>query len=573
MATPITVLKFGSSVLSARSRLAAVVHDIYRSYRRGHRVVVVVSAIGRHTDMLLDEAGKWAEPAEPETALAKLLSAGEEQAAALLTIVAHRAGIPCELLDAADVHLRLLADRLDADPCSVNRHRILTALDQTPVVILPGFAGRHVDGGTGLLGRGGSDLTAVFLAEALGAQSCRLVKDVDGIYERDPADAVGDDSADCPSRYRQITYDQAQRVAGVLVQPKAVEYLQCTRRRAAVTALLRETGTEVGASCSVLAEPREPVLVRTLMLGLGTVGQAVFTHLRDLPEHFKVIGIGVRDPLKRRQIAGAPVSGDVSRLLDMKYDVLVDVCGDTEAARTAIARCLSTGKAAVTANKQLVAKYGIELAEIAAGNDTRFLYSAAVGGGVPMIEALEQATASGPVRSLRGVLNGTSNFILDRLEQGSLFDAAVREAQARGIAEADVARDVSGRDAADKLRILARHAFGRESEACAIARQGIEGVTREQVGAARSHRRRIRLVASFDASGTATVRPEHLDVDDFLYGAEHSENRLVITAAGGTEFRVQGIGAGAWPSAEAVLADVIDLHPAIARHRSATHDG
>lgn len=141
MKQPLVVLKFGSSVLSECSRLPASVQEIYRCYRQGSKVVVVLSAIGQHTDLLLDEAQRITTPAAPESALAQLLSTGELQSSALLTMALHRAAIPCELIDATTMGLILGGDRLDAAPLILDIDTLRTKLASTPVLVLLGFVG------------------------------------------------------------------------------------------------------------------------------------------------------------------------------------------------------------------------------------------------------------------------------------------------------------------------------------------------------------------------------------------------------------------------------------------------
>ena len=559
---PITVLKFGSSVLSGRDRLSAVVHDIYRAYRRGHRVVVVVSAIGRHTDILLEEAQMVADPAAPEAALAKLLSTGEDQAAALLTMAVHRAGIPCRLLEPQQIGLVLHGARLDADPYSLNRHTLLRFLQGSAVAIMPGFSGVHEHGGVALLGRGGSDLTAAFVAEQLDAKKLRLVKDVDGIYERDPASVSTDDAEQRPQRYAEITYEDTVRVAGVLVQPKAVEYLQCTRRSARVTSLLHDHGTVVGCSRSRTGEfPATPPL-RVAMIGLGKLGLAVYRHLEALPEYVTVEGIGVHDPgAHHGESAGPEVAlyEDLEALLERDFDVLIELTGNSYLAYGWIEMCLQRGRHVVTADTQLLAHRGAFLCQTASRCGAGLRYSAAVGGSAPMVETVRRAAATGPIRAVRAVLSSTSNYVLDEMLRELSFDEAVAAARASGVASGDPHRAIAGKTARDKLRILAHAAWGSELASQPIAVEGIDTVTREQLLHAQKKHRRIRLVASMTAAGEASVRPEWLLSDDYLANARGSENRLEVMGADGDCWRAEGQGAGAWPAAEAVVADVVDL--------------
>jgi homoserine dehydrogenase len=561
------VLKFGSSVLANRDSLPAVVHEIYRCYRRGQYVLVVVSAIGRHTELLLDEARYWKDPPAPDTAVAELLATGEQQSAALLTMALDRAGVDATLLDPSDIKLTLRGDRLDASPVSIEVKAIRQAFLTRQVLVVPGFAGAHEAGGRSLMGRGGSDLTAVFLARALDAAQCYLVKDVDGIYESDPAPkAAARRTEERPHRYREMTYEDALRVSGPLVQPKAIEYLREHRTTARVAGLLQIDGTDIGTPASRIYDRPPSTPLKVLLMGLGEVGHGVCHHLRILSAFFEITGIQVRDANRSREFQApeALVTTDVDELLRRPYEVVVDVCGDPSVARTVIEASLTTGRPAVTASKRLVAEWGPELARLAAKNGTRFYYSAAVGGAAPMIETLERALQHGTVTLLRGVLNGTCNFVLDRLAAGTPFHTAVSEARLRGFAESNVSRDLHGDDSADKLRILARLAFGAESDAVPISRQGLSPAEMGRLSISALNGDIVRQVATFDRVNGGSVQLQTLPADDYLAGACGEENRLVISGADSCEWRVSGKGAGRWPTAEAVIADLVDIHARVA---------
>jgi homoserine dehydrogenase len=558
----LVVLKFGSSVLPDRDCLPAVVHEIYRHYRRNEQVLVVVSAIGRHTEALLDAARHWSNPPSPDTALAELLATGERQSAALLAMALERAGIAATLLNPAAIRLTLRGDRLDAMPVDVDVKSIRRALQATPVVVIPGFAGVHEDGGTALMGRGGSDLTAVFLAQALAAAQCRLVKDVDGIYDRDPAAAIATDATDDPPhRYREVTYEDALRVSGALVQPKAIDYLRENERTARVAGLMQTDGTDIGAPATTVCDRPPAAPLKVLLLGLGTVGQGVYDHLQRLGAFFEVIGIHVRDVNKTRDCGLPPglLSADIGALLARPYQIVVDVCGDAAQVTAAIEASLVAGRPAVSASKRRVAGHGAALSRLAAKNGTRFCYSAAVGGAAPMLEVLEHALQQGAITRLRGVLNGTCNFVLDRLSQGVAFHTAVSEARRRGFAEANVSRDLHDDDSADKLRILARLAFGAAADAPPITCEGLSPTSAGHI-VGRAEGSVLRQVATFDPSTGGAIRLERLPAADYLTGACGEQNRLIISGAEGREWRVNGKGAGRWPTAEAVLADLLELH-------------
>lgn len=559
----LVVLKFGSSVLEDRHCLPKVVHEVYRHYRRGHRVLAVVSALGGTTDRLLKEARYWSIPPKPGCAVAELPATGERQSAALLTLVLARAGIDAGLLSPANIKLTLTGDRLDAWPISVSGRTIARELDKTPVLVLPGFAGVHEHGGTALLGRGGTDLTAVFLARALDAIECRLVKDVDGIYERDPALGWRDGiEQERPQRYSRITYEEALRISGKLVQPKAIEYLKNHQYCARVAAILHDEATEIGAPVSVrhdLPAPSAPLKV----LLLGQVGQGVCGHLQSLTGRFEFAGILVREV---SDVSGL-IETDLDVLLERPHDLVIDVCGDVAIGKRALETALAAGRPAITAAKRLMAEHGPALATLAAKSGTRLRYAAAVGGAAPMIETLEHALKEGPVTRLRGVLNGTCNFVLDALASGAAFHTAVSQARLRGFAEANVSHDLQGDDSADKLRILARLAFGKEADGLPIAREGLSpnemGLFHAGAGGGV-----LRQIASFDPGQGGSVKLERLPAADYLAGARGEENRLVISGSQGRKWRVSGKGAGRWPTAEAVLADALDIHAWLAENRA-----
>lgn len=559
MPGPLIVLKFGSSVLSSTARLPVLVHEIYRHYRRGEQVVAVVSAIGTHTNDLMQEAQTLVKNTASETAIAQLLSTGELRSAALLSLTLERAGVPCALLDPTEMNLSLWGDRLDGMPNDIDVALFHDTLAIAPVVVVPGFIGRHRTGGPALMGRGGSDLTAVFLAHKLNASACVLVKDVDGIYEFDPATQA--DVAP-PKRFGCISYEDALEVADVLIQPKAIEYMQRFGKSATVSALLQDEGTTVGSFVTTMAEAPPPRRLRVLLLGLGEVGYGVYQHLVQLPEFFEVVGVLVQDLSRHgdKELPGGLISVDLRALRSRSYDVVVDACGDQTVTYDFLKESLKGGRTVVTADKRLVVDHGVLFSRLASRSATQFRFSAVTGGGTPMLEAIEQALADGGIVSLRGILNGTCNFILDQQMRGGLLADAIAEAQSLGLAEADVSRDVSGQDSEDKLRILVRAGFGMERDGFPVQREGIEGLSRTAFEQAAEKGQVIRLVASMDREGIAMVQPECLAAADFLAGGYSEDNRLVVVGKSGRIWKVSGKGAGRWPTAESLLTDLIDLH-------------
>ncbi len=210
-----TILKFGGSVLRDELHIRAAAEEVFRVVERGSRVVAVVSALDGTTDVLLEKARAYAsKPHDFATAL--LLATGELTSAALLGLALDALGVRVETLDAAAVGLGTTGDPLDASPTSLDTEAVSAALSRARVVVVPGFVGRDEHGRTTVLGRGGSDLTALFFALHLGG-ACRLVKDVDGLYEWDPAAAGAR-----PRRFATLSWGGALSLDGTIVQHKAV---------------------------------------------------------------------------------------------------------------------------------------------------------------------------------------------------------------------------------------------------------------------------------------------------------------------------------------------------------------
>lgn len=554
----IKILKFGSSVLRAEADLPRAAHEIYREWRRGAQVLAVVSAFGDTTDALLGRAERLCPRPEP-LALAALLATGEATSAALLGLALARAGVPATVLDPAQAGLRTTGGRLDAELVAADVGRLRQEL-RRGVVVLPGFVGRDAEGGTTLLGRGGSDLTALFLAQQLGGR-CVLVKDVDGLYTADPARPA----LARPRRFERVSWGTAAAVGGQVVQPKAVRFAESRGLRFEITAPGAAVSTEVCQGPELLSATSAPTPpLRVALLGCGTVGGGVYERLAALPEFFEVNGVATRTP-ERALAAGVPahlIACGPEELIERECEVVVELLGGVERAGELVGRALRLGRHVVTANKALVAAAGARLERVAAETGATLRYSAAVGGALPALETVERLRARGRIKSLAGVVNGTSNFVLDRLAAGEEFDAAVRAAQAAGFAEADPTLDLDGTDAAQKLVILARHAFGVRIDVDEVRRVGLYRFEPARVRAARVEGLAVRLVAScrLEEKGVeASVIPTELPSTHPLATTEGAENRLLVETEAGECHLVAGSGAGRWPTTEAVLADLFDL--------------
>ena len=247
---PLVVLKFGSSVLGTERDYAAAVAGIQRHLQRGERVLAVVSALKGATDRLLADAHFFGPEPEP-AATASLLATGESASAARLALALDAGGIEAALLDPGGIGLTTQGPLLDADPVAVNGDAVRRALEHSGAAVVAGFYGRDSAGGYALFGRGGSDLTALFLAHRLGARTCRLVKDVDGVYEHDPGTGAA-----APRRYEQLSWDDALKLGSRVVQPKTLHYARRERIEFDVGKIGSPTGTHVGPGPSTWAQPR-----------------------------------------------------------------------------------------------------------------------------------------------------------------------------------------------------------------------------------------------------------------------------------------------------------------------------
>jgi homoserine dehydrogenase len=226
---------------------------------------------------------------------------------------------------------------------------------------------------------------------------------------------------------------------------------------------------------------------------------------------------------------------------------------------------LHHGAQVVTANKAAVAKYYDPLHACAEAGGGAVRYSAAVGGGAPILETL--ARLDGDVVALEGVMNGTCNYLLSRLGEGWSFDDAVAQAQELGYAEADPAADVDSHDAADKLSILIREAFGVALLPDRIAKESLRDVTPEAAQAALARGEVLKQVGRCrrlaDGSIEAEVRVVALPAEHPLASAQNEENRFLVTDSSGMVHAIFGKGAGRWPTATAVFADVMDAQRAL----------
>ncbi len=329
---------------------------------------------------------------------------------------------------------------------------------------------------------------------------------------------------------------------------------------------------------------RTPSL-RVAVLGAGTVGWPVVRAFLERPgslapfDGVPLTLAGVADKfmerLVERGVPAAIVTDAPAHLVaDPEVDVVVELMGGDEPARTLIAAALGAGKRVVTANKHVIAHHGAALEATARENGGTLRFEASVGGGIPVLGPLAADLAANDVRQVRGIVNGTTNFILTSMrEQGSAYAEALAEAQARGYAEANPRGDVEGDDAVNKVVILARLAFGAWLDPADIAkapptvrgtgRPGITGVTADEVLAAGALGLALRLIAlaevGADGHLRAWVLPSAVDRDDPLGRTDGVVNRIEVVADPVGTVAFAGPGAGGDPTSSAVLGDLLTL--------------
>lgn len=242
----LVVLKFGSSVLRDGRGFRSAAAEVRRSLDEGQRVVVVVSAVWGATDALLSQAAALS-PRPPEGLLTRLLATGEAASVALMAMALAEAGVEAHALDSEALGLRTEGPLLEAEPRTVALDALREALSRGEAVVVPGFVGVSESGEPSLLGRGGSDLTALFLARSLGADACTLVKDVDGVHSTDPRRTAG------ATRLERASWQEVMAVGGGVVQPRALAWARdrCLSFRVAAPG---GSGTVVGPPWSLHAE-------------------------------------------------------------------------------------------------------------------------------------------------------------------------------------------------------------------------------------------------------------------------------------------------------------------------------
>jgi homoserine dehydrogenase len=323
--------------------------------------------------------------------------------------------------------------------------------------------------------------------------------------------------------------------------------------------------------------------IRIALIGAGTVGSKVASLMLEQAEDLEarsgaplvLVGVGVKDASKARP--GIPkelITADVAGLLAKDIDIVVEVMGGIEPARTHILDAMSRGISVVTANKELLARDGATLAAAAEKNNVDLYYEASVAGAIPILRPLRESLVGDRVKKILGIVNGTTNYILTKMDEtGASFKDALSEAQKLGYAETDPSADVEGKDAAAKAAIVAQLAFHTRVTIDDVYCEGITKVSASDVKAAKEMGFVIKLLALAerldDESIVVRVHPAMIPRSHPLASVREAFNAVFVEAEAAGSLMFYGRGAGGAPTASAVLGDLV----AVARNKMSGRRG
>lgn len=312
-------------------------------------------------------------------------------------------------------------------------------------------------------------------------------------------------------------------------------------------------------------------MIHIALLGFGVVGSGtaeVLTQNKAIIE--KKIGqpINIKYILDLRDFPDSPFASlivhDFNVIAnDPEVSVVAEMMGGSHPAYDFTIACLRAGKSVVTSNKEVVANFGTELLSVAAEHGVSYLFEASVGGGIPIIRPLREDLASNNVTAISGILNGTTNYILTKMDvEGAAFEDVLKDAQAKGYAEANPAADVEGTDAARKIVILAAMAFGKRIDPSVILCEGITKITAADSELAREMGYTVKLIGyttRIDGKILAMVSPRLVPRDNPIFGVSYVNNGILVTADMVGQVMFYGPGAGKLPTASAVTGDLVDI--------------
>ncbi len=306
--------------------------------------------------------------------------------------------------------------------------------------------------------------------------------------------------------------------------------------------------------------------LRIGIIGLGTVGSGVVKTLQNI-ENVEIVKIAVKNISKPRSVevpASILTDNPYELVNDSSIDVVVELIGGVEPAWSYISAAIKNGKHIVTANKELLAKKGEELFNLAEEHNRVCLYEAAIAGGIPIIMPIKTILAGNKINKIRAILNGTTNYILTKMDvDGASYEDVLKEAQALGYAETDPTGDVEGFDAAYKITTLATIAFKQRIKIENVYREGITKIRKEDMALANEFGYKIKLIAnaSIDDEGNADVRvhPMLVSKSTTLAYIDYVTNAVALSGHPIGDIVLSGPGAGEFPTASSVVGDILAI--------------
>jgi homoserine dehydrogenase len=308
--------------------------------------------------------------------------------------------------------------------------------------------------------------------------------------------------------------------------------------------------------------------IRIALLGAGTVGSQTARLLVEqhdelvhrIGRDYRIVGIATLDPVNDPWIDQSLLTRDTAELCT-RADIVIELIGGIEPARTFVLKAIESGASVVTANKALLAKHGQEIYKAAREHGVDIFFEAAVGGAIPIVRPLRESFAGDKINSMLGIVNGTTNYILDEMTTKGLdFDVALHQAQEKGYAEADPTGDIEGYDAANKAAIMATLAFHTQVGIDDVSVEGITKITAADIAAATAEHKVIKLLAVVEhneAGVSARVYPALINENHPLASVHGSFNAVFIKAKEADDIMLYGRGAGGAPTASAVVGDVV----------------
>ncbi len=298
------------------------------------------------------------------------------------------------------------------------------------------------------------------------------------------------------------------------------------------------------------------------LFGFGTVGQGFYENLK---KHTHLSAVIAKVCVRRIDLPRIGhelyfTDNPDELLLDPEIDIIIELIDDAVAAKQYVHTALREGKSVISANKKMIGESLKEIDEWHTRYDATFLYEAAVGGGIPIVHAVDGFFRDQEVLKIRGILNGSSNYILTQMQQNQWsFEQALIDAQAKGFAEQNPTLDISGVDASYKLSILAYHAFGEVPSLSSFSAESIENVTKELIKKAKTKGKKIKPIATIeivDGKIVCTVKPQLVSPNDELFSVDFENNAISVETLISGKHTAAGKGAGSLPTGSAVIEDL-----------------